>query len=775
MMQLDGTNAHSGSRATMLKKIISIQNVGRFHNSAAGGDTHFKKYTFIHGANGHGKTTICTIFRSLMSGNGDYVVGRAMLGAVQPPEIHLLVDANQNLRFDGKHWSSTYPEIAIFDSIFVCENVHAGDVVDTDQKRGLYRVIVGEEGVALAEKEAHLAAKSRAKTSEISSSEKAIRSHLPAGMKLETFIDLPEIEDVDQQIAAQESRLKTVTEAATIKTRPRLNELKLPSIPDHLVATLAATLDDIAEGAERNVSAHLDAHGMKRSGRAWVTEGLDYADKDCPFCGQDIRDVPLVAAYKAVFGDEYKRLKSGIAVLKSQIDQLFGDAAVERLGAYAEQHGNGVTYWAQHATLNLPDYPIAASAEMRAVHASLSALLESKASAPLEPIELGSEGVAAIGCYEEMENKVAVFNSALVDANRLIDAKKIEAGDGNTAPIKAEIDRLRGIKVRHSTSVAQLCIERAEALKNKAEIDAQKSDIRAQLDGHTVGVVRPYQDRINELLDDFNAGFEISETEHSYAGGVATSSYRLVINKKSIAVGHAGTAVSIPSFRNTLSAGDRSTLALAFFLAHLERSSNLGSTTVVFDDPFNSQDAFRRNQTMHEIMKIGRKCAQVIVLSHDATFLKQIWLKCACANRSSLGIVDHGEQGSKIMAFDLEKACQGRTATDVDDLLSYYHDRAGQPIDVVRKMRTVLETHLRAHYPAHFFDGEWLGDMIGKIREGGASHPAHHRYDKLNEINDSAPYHHGEDLADITPDNLDPQELAGLVKRTLRIVNAIQA
>jgi wobble nucleotide-excising tRNase len=307
--------------------------------------------------------------------------------------------------------------------------------------------------------------------------------------------------------------------------------------------------------------------------------------------------------------------------------------------------------------------------------------------------------------YEEEQRKAAAFNPAVVAANRLIDAKKVEAGDGNTAPLKAEIDRLKATKVRYSTSVAQLCTERAEALQRKTEIDAQKSAVRAQLDGHTASVVRPYQDRINELLDDFNAGFTISQTEHSYTGGVATSSYQLVINKKTVAVGNASTPASIPSFRNTLSAGDRSTLAL-FFIAHLERNSNLSLTTVVFDDPFNSQDAFRRNQTMHEIIKVGRKCAQVIVLSHDATFLKQIWLKCEIATRSSLGIIDHGEQGSKIMAFDLEKACQGRTANDIDDLLSYYHDRAGQPIDIVRKMRTVLETHLRATYPAHFFDGE---------------------------------------------------------------------
>jgi hypothetical protein len=127
------------------------------------------------------------------------------------------------------------------------------------------------------------------------------------------------------------------------------------------------------------------------------------------------------------------------------------------------------------------------------------------------------------------------------------------------------------------------------------------------------------------------------------------------------------------------------------------------------------------------------------------------------------------------MVIDLEKACQGRTANDIDDLLSYHHDRAGKPIDVVRKMRTILETYLRTTFPAEFLEKEWLGDMIKKIRLGGASHPAHHLYDELNEINESAQYHHGENLSDTTPDQLDPQELGGLVKRTLRIVNAIQA
>lgn len=39
-----------------------------------------------------------------------------------------------------------------------------------------------------------------------------------------------------------------------------------------------------------------------------------HADGDtCPYCGQDIRCVPLIAAYRAVFSDRYKSLGADIA------------------------------------------------------------------------------------------------------------------------------------------------------------------------------------------------------------------------------------------------------------------------------------------------------------------------------------------------------------------------------------------------------------------------------------------------------------------------------
>ena len=76
------------------------------------------------------------------------------------------------------------------------------------------------------------------------------------------------------------------------------------------------------------------------------------------------------------------------------------------------------------------------------------------------------------------------------------------------------------------------------------------------------------------------------------------------------------------SFRNTLSSGDRSTLALAFFLAQLDLDPGLPNKIVVFDDPFTSQDRSRRSCTQQFIRRKSAAAAQVIVLSHDPEFLK---------------------------------------------------------------------------------------------------------------------------------------------------------
>lgn len=44
-------------------------------------------------------------------------------------------------------------------------------------------------------------------------------------------------------------------------------------------------------------------------------------------------------------------------------------------------------------------------------------------------------------------------------------------------------------------------------------------------------------------------------------------------------------------------------------------------------------------------------------------------------------------------------------------------------------------------------------------------------HDQINGY--TSQYHHGENMGDTTPDQIDPIELTGYVRRTLRIVNAV--
>lgn len=764
----------------MLKKFISIKNIGRFKNSASRPNPELCRYTFIVGANGYGKTTLCAILRSLRLGDPTHILGRQTLGVAEAPSVEILPSTGQVLRFDGAAWSGSYPAIIIFDNVFVAENVHSGEVVEIDHRRNLYRVIIGEEGVRLAEEDASLAGQSREKTSEISAVARAIQPHIPTGMRLDAFLALPADPHIDVRIAEQVRIVEAVRQAKQINERSLFSEIAVPALPDGFASLLARTIDDIAQDAETRITEHLAAHGMEAGGGNWIAEGLEHAAREtCPFCGQHVRGLPLIDAYQAVFSDRYRALRDEIKAMGTKVANQFGDAAIGHLNIRAEQNRGLADFWSQYC--NFDPEPLAIPDDIPdAIHAlgqAAMVLLGRKGRAPLEPLQPDDAFNSALAAYEAATAKAQQVDKAIQAVNALLTTKKQEAGTADVRAAEAELEGRRAIKVRHADHVARLCAYHARLTGEKDEIERRKGEVRGQLNTHTESVMLPYERRINKYLEAFNAGFQITETKHGYPGGTAASIYQLVINDTAIDLGDGGTPPDRPSFKNTLSSGDRTTLALAFFLAHLEQDHNLAAKTVVFDDPFNSQDAFRRRQTVQEIARVAQKCAQVIVLSHDATFLKQIWDKAPDAERVALTLVDQRALGSKIVPVQLELACKGRTATDIDDLHTYVTTGAGKYINLIRKMRVVLETYCWTTYPTCFqANRDWLGEIVRKIREEGDQHPAHALYDELDQINDyTAEHHHGEDMTSVTPDQIDPQELTGYVRRTLKIVNALQA
>lgn len=133
-----------------LRQIKHIGSVGRFRACGAEGDVTFKKFTLIFAENGRGKTTLCSILRSLQTNDPDIVVGRTTLGSAKEPNVVINFEDGSTALFKGGAWNKPNDQLRIFDAQYVAENVYFGDEIGTDQRRNLCRVMLGKAGVDLA-------------------------------------------------------------------------------------------------------------------------------------------------------------------------------------------------------------------------------------------------------------------------------------------------------------------------------------------------------------------------------------------------------------------------------------------------------------------------------------------------------------------------------------------------------------------------------------------------------------------------------------------------
>ncbi|HYM35849.1 MAG TPA: AAA family ATPase [Steroidobacteraceae bacterium] len=542
-------------------------------------------------------------------------------------------------------------------------------------------------------------------------------------------------------------------------------------------ALLLKSLEGISAESETALKTHIERHQIEEQ---WLADGIGYvADDRCPFCSRDGVDaLRLVQAYRAIFSDAYRDLQNEIVEGRHSLTAASGEVALAGLRTITAQNMAAIEFWRRYCAVDPASFPVLDNtfAACARAYDQLDALLERKSQSPLEPIERSAQLDEAEAALTEARTDIETYNQSITAANALINATKQAAAGGDVAAAQAQLTRLQAVKRRHEPAATQACADYQRLDAEKRAIEQRKVAVRQQLEDHTRRVIRPYEDRINQYLAMFNANFRLVETSHGYPGGIATSTYQLQINGANIDLGDNRTPDDRPSFKNTLSAGDRATLALAFFLSQLEREPDLAERVVIFDDPFSSQDSFRRSQTVYEIMRVARACAQVIVLSHDAQFLKQLWEKCPPAERTAMQFIYHPATGSKIGSFDLDDACRGRAAAELDDLMAFRAAGVGNPREIIKKLRVVLETHFRIAYPGSFVADDNLGAILGKIRAGGDQHPAYAAYDSLDRINDyTAQYHHGEDARGAAEPQLDQTELLGFVNMTLALVNALPA
>lgn len=759
----------------MLQRIISIKSVGRFKNCAALGDVTFRRFTLIFAENGRGKTTLCAILRSLFTNTPALIIGRRTLGSQDQPEVQLLT-ANGNVAFRNGAWNAAFPDIAVFDGTYVSENVFAGDLVHTDHRRNLYRVIIGAQGVTLAGRLNNLDEQIRTKNNEIRDNRTVLQRHIPPGTTVEAFIALPEDAQIDGKITAKEQDLQAVQRATQLQQRAGLTAVTVPIFPAAFAELLAKTFANVSADAERRVTEHMAHHPMQARGETWLTEGLGYVDhEECPFCGQGLAGVDLIQAYRSFFSREYHALRDEVTGLSGQVDAAIGDRVSAAIDQTVLQNNNSVEFWRDYCEIT-PPIPLEAGRAVEVItplRQSAQTLLQVKAGTPLDAVAPDEGFTQTLAAFEGLRTALGTYNAAVAAANAVIAARKRQAQATNVRDVETALAKLKAQKARHTDEVRALCVSDTHLQGEKTVLEEDKGRAREQLDAHTQQVITLYGQSINRYLERINAGFRITTPTHTYRGGPPSTSYQILINQNAVDLGDAETPADRPSFRNTLSSGDRSTLALAFFLAQLEQDANRATKVIVFDDPFTSMDSFRRNHTVHQIYRCGEACAQVVVLSHEAAFLKLLWDRVPAADRKTLQLARVGEENTTIAEWDIEKAVQARYRADIDALMRFFSAGEGERMDVIQKLRPVLEGYCRNLYPTQFGEQEMMGSIVQKIRDAGAAHPLYPIVEDLDELNMYCRrYHHAENPTAAT-EPIDDAELQGYVKRTLKLVGCL--
>lgn len=763
----------------MLKKVLSIKNVGKFVDYSCYGDVELRRLNVIYADNGRGKTTLATILCSVKSGAGSLVEGRRTLGASGAPRVQLLLGNNDEVLFENGKWDTVLPDLEVFDETFIAENVYSGSCVDHKHKRNLHRFVIGAQGVKLARKVDELDEANRAKTGEIREKENEIRKYILGSLEVSDFVDLSP--PPQGAIAEKEQEIKSLETAEEIAEKNTLSPVTLPSIPwTEIEKLLAESITSVSKDAEQQVQEHI-AHCMDENGETWIESGFDYIKGErCPFCGQSLADTELVGAYRAYFDKAYQHLKKEIGEFSSHLQQILYEDALLAVQGKIASNSKLIEFWDDHVQARFPEIEFEAIQEgWQNVRKALEDSFSQKAAAPLERIELSDAWEDAIEAYDSISEKVEKYNEILNKANELVEAKKTEAEAGDLSQIRKELEILRNQQKRHKPDVAELCEEYNELLKEKKALEKQKQETRNALDEYADQIIEGYGSSINEHLRRCGAGFRIAELDRNYIGGKPRTEYCLQIDSELVDLGGEDTPIGEPSFKNTLSSGDKSALAFSLFIARLKQypESDLQDRIIVFDDPASSLDAQRKAYTRHQIIWFAEHCKQVIVLTHNLHLARDIWDNAKHLKPKTLQIIREKGNYSVIETLDIVERTKSEYFKNYDTLSEYLEKGPEDDAhlrSVARSIRLLLEGYLRTRFPEEFEAKEWLGDFIRKIREAEKDNSLYslrpQLLDELSDINSYSKKYHHDQNPNAESELIMDTELQTYAERTLALI-----
>jgi wobble nucleotide-excising tRNase len=757
----------------MLKKFVTIKNVGNFKNHAASGDTELRRLTLLHAENARGKTTLCAVLRSLRDGDSNRIMERKTLDSLDAPYVKLLFD-DATVEFKNGAWPAARPHLEIFDGDFITENVYSGDVVTHDHKKNLCRIVLGQDGVQLATKIDELDVEEREAANTLNTARADVLSLAPTGMSVELFINLPVDLEIDEKIEQLKKAIAVAENSAAIGTRALLSEVAIPGLPSTFLQTLAKTIEGVSADATAKVREHMEKRlRYMRGPEGFLALAVNFADDGiCPVCAQPLENSPVFAAMQDYFSLAYRAFQEEIQEFSRTSRQALGAEALLLVQKVVAGNATLIEFWSHYTGDKLTALAFdEIQAVMDTLRAAAEPLIDGKLASPLDAVEVPQSFIDAVATMATLREKVNQYNARVRATNEMIRLVKNRASESKDGALKETLVLLEAQKKRQLPESVTVITAFTDAQAAKVAVEQAKETAREALDAYNATVIGAYHDAVNELLSRFGAGFKLLTVKVEYTGRTPRAAYTFGIRGKAVDPGNERTAPGTACFRNTLSAGDRSTLALAFFVAQLKNRADICDLIVVFDDPFTSLDSFRQHWTCCTIRKMAERAKQVIVLSHSLDFLRAVAVRYTPITLRALQIARHNAIDSHIICLDLNDATASQIEKDIIQLREY---KAGDETDnaaTIRCIRPVLENHIRTMAPDDCPGGQgWLGNFLGDISKADVSSPLSMfkpMYDDLDNLNSyTSPYAHD---SGVSPP-INPTELAAHVELTLELV-----
>ena len=688
----------------MISKVKFLKNIGKFyHYSAKGDGLDFHKNTFLLAPNAYGKSTLVEVCRSLRDNAPKVIRARKTLGSIASPEAVIVIDGI-NYIFNGIKWDKTCPVMQIFDVPFIHANILSHEI-EYEHRKNIHKIIIGAQGIKLAEELATLKNREKNKRQQFDNLGTEFNVGRFIHHTLDNLLAIPTPEEtaVVGRIEKLERDIKSKESESQIRALGFPRAMSAPAFDLSVGMALAGQkLAATHEAAEKSVLQHIDRN-FKDKGQAkqFIRQGLDLVQADCPFCGQDLKNAAdLLQAYREFFDDAFRTYQMD---LEEQIETLANWNLENDLTGLVSLHNANTATLKQWEPFigaeTLPD----ASAFVETSRTKLNAL-KAKVQAELEKKQKEPNADADITQFEALSTELSLlkgnadtYNDAVLAFTEKAKAYVENLPKSDVDSIHLALAKEREIEQRFKPEWKKWAAEYPAAKKDANDFLAKKDAKQKELENYTKTIFVTYQKRINQLLSTLGADFSITDLTGK-TDERASESYSdfgfLILKKKVPLTARQGDA---PCLKNTLSEGDKSTLAFAFFIAALEKLPELDKQIVLLDDPLSSLDETRREATARVLHDLSPQLDQLCVLTHKKDFLWMLFDKMP--DNTVLQVRSDKTNGSWLEPFDVEEDRKSDYVHMVEDMERYINEDFGPTPDTMQgNIRKVFEVVLKTKY-----------------------------------------------------------------------------